>query len=63
MNVTKLDFKNGDKVYIGSRFVGLFVGVNPVTDSYVVYKEKTNEYGSYHFWQISRHPSMQLVNH
>lgn len=62
MSVTKLDFQNGDKVYIGSRFVGVFVGTNPVTKSYVVYNAKKNTYGAYHFWQIGRHPSMNIIS-
>lgn len=51
-----MEFDNGDKVYVGSRLVGLWVGMNPVTESHVVYDAKKNEYKSFHEWQIKRYP-------
>jgi len=49
-------FEPGDKVYIGDRFGGVWVGVNPVTQSHVVYWERLNEYRAYHSHQISTLP-------
>jgi len=48
-----MDFSNGDKVYIGTRYVGIWIGENPVTGSHVVYRELFNEYMAYHASQIS----------
>lgn len=51
-----MDFENGDKVYVGSRFVGVWIGNNPITGSEVVYKEEVNEYKSFHAGQILKYP-------
>lgn len=34
------------------RFLGYFVGINPITDSVVVYVEDKNTYKTYHDWQV-----------
>ena len=54
------EFNNGDEVYIGSRFVGVWIGNNPITGSEVVYSEAKNEFGSYHTWQIECYPSVSV---
>ena len=55
-----MSFENGDKVFIGSRFVGLWVGLNPITDSHVVYKDCDNEYKAFHGWQIKPYPEVSV---
>lgn len=60
MECTELSFENGDKVYIGSRYVGVWIGNNPITGSEVVYKERSNEFASYHLWQIKRYPVLSV---
>lgn len=48
------NIKNGERIYIvgSDRFVGLFVGVNPSTDSLVCFNEESGEYRSFHHWQV-----------
>lgn len=55
-------FKNGDPVYVGSRLAGVWVGLNPITGSHVVYKEKDNEYMSYHGWQVTSEPEQKALS-
>lgn len=57
-----MEFSNGDKVYIGNRYIGVWIGENPVTGSHVVYIGHLNEYIAYHASQISTYPSC-LVKH
>jgi hypothetical protein len=57
-----MEFSNGDKVYIGNRYIGVWIGENPVTGSHVVYRENFNEYGAYHASQISTYPSVLVKN-
>lgn len=52
--MTIYEFNNGDKVYIGSRLVGVWIGHNPITGSEVVYNESKNEFRSYHSWQLQK---------
>jgi hypothetical protein len=53
-----IEYNNGDKVYVGSRFAGIWIGNNPITGSEVVYCEDKNEHKEYHAWQVRPYPSV-----
>lgn len=54
MSESKEEFYNGDLIYIGDRFIGTWVGINPSNGSHVIYKEDDNSYKAYHSYQISK---------
>lgn len=45
-----MKWRCGDRGYVGSRYVGDYVGVHPRTDSLVFVKD--NEFRCYHHWQV-----------
>lgn len=51
-------FENGDCIYIGARFIGRWVGINPETLSHVVYDGDENTYWAYHEHQIDKHKAI-----
>lgn len=46
-------FKVGDNCYIGERYVGIFIGINPINFSYIVFTA-SGEYKGYHSYQLNR---------
>jgi len=55
-----MDVENGEEVYVGDRFVGIWIGNNPITGSEVVYKEDGNEYRAFHTYQILKYPCVTV---
>jgi hypothetical protein len=51
-------FKNGDCVYVGKKFIGRWVGINPEKLSHVVYNGDKDEYKVFHEHQINKHKSL-----
>lgn len=53
--------QNGQRCFVGSRYVGDFVGIKPETKSCVVFKE--GEYKEFHPWQINLGDGVALQLH
>ncbi len=45
-------FNNGDRINIGKRFIGWYVGICPKTNHHVVYNINSGDYDTYHRHEI-----------